>query len=430
MVASPFRRIITELPVPESIVILDEINRLEPRLRAQMPTVWDRAEGAQVHDGYGNVWLDWTSGILTANAGHSAPQVVDAVIEQAKRGVLHSYRFPSRIKAEYLGALSRLTNFESPVLASTGSEAVEIAMKIALEKGRKNDRDSFISFDGAFHGSTMATTALSGIANAVSFPIDYGRFNHLPYPGTESDPPPTIKVFEEQLYTRFVDVNRIAAVFFEPYLSVSLEIADGSFMRQLARWCSDHDILLIADEVQSGFGRTGTFFAHEQLGIVPDLVCVSKAISGSLPLAAVLCRSADLLRYSSSSLYTTHSGNPLALAAGLATAELYADGSLIEHARQMGFVLQRGLLTLAANHPQHISRARGWGMVGGLFVANEDASKAHVLVEQAWRRGLLLLAPITVASVMIKAAPPLVTTEDQLLDGIGVLEEVLAELGS
>ena len=94
MVASPFRRIVTELPVPESIAILDEINRLEPRLRAQMPTVWDRAEGAQVYDGYGNVWLDWTSGILTANAGHSAPQVVAAVVEQAKHGVLHSYRFP------------------------------------------------------------------------------------------------------------------------------------------------------------------------------------------------------------------------------------------------------------------------------------------------------------------------------------------------
>jgi len=431
MVASAFRRIVTELPVPESIPILDVINRFEPRLRAQMPTVWDRAEGAQVHDGYGNVWLDWTSGILTANAGHSAPQVVDAVVEQAKHGVLHSYRFPSRIKAEYLSALSRLTNFESPVLASTGSEAVEIAMKIALEKGRKNDRDSFISFDGAFHGSTMATTALSGIPDAASsFPIDHGRFNHLPYPGAESSPPPTMKSFEDQLHARFVDVNRIAAVFFEPYLSISLEIADRSFMQQLAIWCSDHDILLVADEVQSGFGRTGTFFAHEQLGIVPDLVCVSKALSGSLPLAAVLCRSADLLRYSSGSLYTTHSGNPLALAAGLATAELYADGSLVEHARQVSLVFQGGLSALAANHPRHISRARGWGMVGGLFVANEDASKAHMLVEQAWRRGLLLLAPITVASVMIKAAPPLVTTEDQLLDGIGVLEEVLAELAS
>ena len=304
-------------------------------------------------------------------------------------------------------------------------------MKIALEKGRKNDRDSFISFDGAFHGSTMATTALSGIANAAAvFPINHRRFNHLPYPGTENDPPPTIELFEEQLHMRSVDMSSIAAVFFEPYLSISLEIADASFMRQLARWCSDHDILLIADEVQSGFGRTGTFFAHDQFGIVPDLVCVSKAISGSLPLSAVLCRSADLLRYSSGSLYTTHSGNPLALAAGLATAELYADGSLVEHSRQMSFVLQRGLSALAANHPQHISRARGWGMVGGLFITNEDASKAHMLVEQAWRRGLLLLAPITMAGVMIKAAPPLVTTEDQLLDGIGVLEEVLTELAS
>lgn len=209
-------------------------------------------------------------------------------------------------------------------------------------------------------------------------------------------------------------------------------------MRALARWCADHQALLICDEIQAGFGRTGRLFGFEHYDIVPDLICCGKGISSSLPLSAVIGRSDVIDLYGPAEMTSTHTGNPVCAVAALASIRKIIEGGLIENARAMGQVLLEGLQEIAGRYPKIIGAVKGRGLVVGLHLVKgknqePDGDLAFAIVENAFQKGLPLFAPVGFGGATLKVCPPLRITREAILDGLSALaesvEEAAAELG-
>jgi 4-aminobutyrate aminotransferase / (S)-3-amino-2-methylpropionate transaminase / 5-aminovalerate transaminase len=419
------KQIVTELPAPESVQLLDALHAYEPAAtNTQLPTVWDRAEGVHIFDPYGNVWLDWTSGVLTANAGHAPASVVAAVCDWAKRPLLHAYSWPSQLRAEFVTELCSLTGFEHVIPMTSGAETVEAAVKLA----RCRRRGAIVSFDGAFHGRTMATQVAGGIAQPKRWTAEeQGVFVRVPFPSDDSAL--DISEFEALLEQHDVHPADTAAVLLEPYQGSTLRCAVPSFVHALRTWCDDAEALLIFDEIQSGFGRTGTLFAYERFDIRPDILCCGKGISSGLPLSTLLF-DGDL-GVGIGDLSTTHGGNPLSLAAGLATLRLFRDGTIVAYASAVGEELQRAVRQLVRQASNVVASPQGAGHVTGFTVicnGEPSATRARFIVEECWRHGLLMFTPIGPTNAIIKIAPPLITTRDELQDGLQILTTVIKTL--
>jgi len=429
-VKTRFRRIVSSaLPVPESVPILRKIRQYEPGSAAkQMPVLWDRADGFQVYDAYGNCWLDWTSGVICANAGHAPSEVREAVEAQAQKGLHHSYSFPTALRASFLEKLCSMTGFEQAILATTGAEAVEIAAKIALLNGKTAGRNVLVSFKNAFHGRTLGAQALGGISWQKRWlPELSERYFHATYP-TEDSTDEGFQKFLDEIAGSQKMAEQIAAVLIEPYQGSTLEKAPNKFMKQLSSWCLDNGILLAIDEVQSGFGRTGKLFAYHHAGISPDLVACGKGLSGGLPCSALLgsAKLFDVLKPGEVS--STHAGNPIVLAAALANLEIFQNSRFLSENNQTAELLKHGLHVLAKKH-NCISGVKAFGFVAGFTVKQNDGHVrgefATSIIEEAWKRGLLMFSPIGPAGDLIKISPPLVTPKDAILDGLQALEEAV-----
>jgi 4-aminobutyrate aminotransferase-like enzyme len=203
-------------------------------------------------------------------------------------------------------------------------------------------------------------------------------------------------------------------------------------MQELAAWCEQYDVLLTCDEVQAGFGRSGTFFAFEHYGVVPDLICCGKGISSSLPLSAVIGRPELLDQYGPSDLTNTHGGNPVCAAAALASLKKIRSEGLVARARATGEILHAGLAEIAARHADVVGAVMGRGLVAGLHMVKPggdqpDGELAFAVVEQAFRKGLLMFAPVGVGAATVKICPPLTIAPEEIRDGLGALADALAE---
>jgi 4-aminobutyrate aminotransferase/(S)-3-amino-2-methylpropionate transaminase len=404
------------------------LHRHEPAaLHAQAPVVWARATGTRVTDDAGRTYLDWTSGVLTANAGHAPPTVVAAIIEQAQAGLLHAYAFPTRVRAQVLARLAELTGFPHAVLLTTGTEAVEVAIKLTRSRRRDTDAYTVISFDGAFHGRTMGAQLAGGLAYQRHWVGEGGSgFVRCAYPSEDW----TTRDLDAALDAHGLTPDRVACVLIEPYQGSTLRVLHRDAAKDLREWCTRHGVALILDEIQSGFGRTGTLFAHEQLGVRPDLLLCGKGISGSLPVSAVLYTDPGLAAgLRPGELTSTHAANPVALAAVRATLDLYADGTLVAAGARAATRLTGGLATLAARHPVTVGDPMTWGMVAGFTVTDStgtaDPAAARELVARCVDGGLLLFAPIGPTGALMKIAPPLVITGTEIDDGFTVLDRAL-----
>jgi 4-aminobutyrate aminotransferase-like enzyme len=218
----------------------------------------------------------------------------------------------------------------------------------------------------------------------------------------------------------------------ESFQGGSAGFAPPAYMQALAAWCRRHDVLLAMDEVQAGFGRAGTFFAFEHYGIVPDLICCGKGISGSLPLSAVIGRPALFDQYGPSELTNTHGGNPVCAAAALASLEKIRAEGLVERARATGEILHRGLAEIAAAHRDVVGAVMGRGLVAGLHLVKPgslepDGDLAFAVVEAAVQKGLLMFAPVGLGAATVKICPPLPITPEAIADGLAALREAIAE---
>ncbi|MCC7495929.1 MAG: aspartate aminotransferase family protein [Bryobacterales bacterium] len=437
-VETKFRRIVTEIPVPESITILERLHDVEPRaMRGQPPVVWDHARGFQVYDAWGNCWLDWSSGVLITNAGHGRQEIIDAITAQARHGLLTNYCFPSEIRARLCERIAGLLPrpLEKVFLLTTGSETVECAVKLCRTHGIQvggRAKNIIVSYGKAFHGRTLGSQLAGGIPALKEWIVNLDPgFVQVEFPDGFWTEDTSFEFFEKSLAAQGVNPDNVAGVILETYQGGSCAMAPVAYMKALRQWCDRHRALLVCDEVQAGFGRTGTMFGFEHYGIVPDLATFGKGISSSLPLSAIVGREDVMDLHPAGSMTSTHTGNPICCAAALASLDLVVKEDLAGNARVMGSLLHQRLNALKAKYP-HVGATIGTGLVAALICVKPgtrepDGDLAFEVVRRSMEKGLLMFSPVGVNGSTVKIAPPLVITAEAIEESCTVLEEAFSE---
>jgi len=438
MVGTRFRRIVTEFPVPQSVPILERLRAYEPvAMRGQPPVVWDHAEGFQVYDAWGNQWIDWSSGVLIANAGHGRKEIADAITRQASSRLLTNYCFPSEIRSRLVERLATLLPepLKKIFLLTTGSETVECAIKLCRALGEKTggrSKSIIVSYVDAFHGRTLGSQQAGGIPALKEWIVNLDPgFVQVPFPDGFRNPDDSFESFERALRERGVETRNVAGVILETYQGGSAAFAPPAYMQALRQWCTSHKALLVCDEVQAGFGRTGTLWGFEHYNIVPDLALFGKGMSSSLPISAVAGRPDVLDLQPAGSMTSTHTGNPVCCAAALESIELVLNEHLVENARRVGVTLHQGLRALESRFPQ-IGTVAGKGLVAGVACVvpgsqDPDGDLAWEVVERCVTKGVLMFSPVGPGGGTVKISPPLVISEEAILESLSVLEEAFVE---
>jgi 4-aminobutyrate aminotransferase len=392
-----------------------------------------RAENAELWDVEGRRFIDFAGGIAVLNTGHRHPKVMAAVREQLERFTHTCYQvvpYESYVAlAERLNRLTPGTHAKKTAFFSTGAEAVENAVKIARAA---TGRPGVIAFAGAFHGRTHMGLALTG--KVLPYKSAFGPFpadiHHAPFPchcvGTDG----ALKGLQ-QLFKADIDPQRVAAIILEPVQGEGgFYIAPKPFMEALRELCDRHGILLIADEIQTGFGRTGRWFAMEHYGVVPDLMTIAKSLAGGFPLSAVTGRAEIMDAPAPGGLGGTYAGSPVAIAAAHAVIDVIEEERLVERAAVLGDRLSRSLRLVAALGGERRIEVRALGsMVAAEFLQKDDEPDpelAKQVQQAAMRRGLLLLTCGTGANV-IRFLYPLTIPDALFDDGVQVFEESLRE---
>ena len=394
-----------------------------------------RAENAELWDVEGRRFIDFAAGIAVLNTGHRHPRIVAAIAQQLERFTHTAYQIvpyasyvelAEKINARAPGAASKKTAF-----FTTGAEAVENAVKIARAA---TGRPGVIAFAGGFHGRTLMGMALTG--KVAPYKIGFGPFPsdvyHAPFPNrvhgiSTADALQAV----ETLFKADIEPSRVAAIIFEPVQGEGgFNVAPPEFVRGLRRICDEHGIVLIADEVQTGFARTGKLFAMEHYDVAADLITMAKSLAGGMPLSGVVGR-ADLMDAAApGGLGGTYAGNPLALASAHAVLDVIDEERLCERAVQLGDTLKARLEALRGEIPQ-LADVRGPGaMVAAEFLepgtGNPDQAFVKRVQARALERGLLLLVCGTYGNVIRFLFP--LTIEASIFDeALGLLEEVLKE---
>ncbi|KAF6695659.1 aspartate aminotransferase family protein [Pseudomonas sp. EKM23D] len=401
------------------------------------PISLSHGKNAEVWDTTGKRYIDFVGGIGVLNLGHCHPRVVEAIREQATR--LTHYAFNAAPHAPYIELMARLSDFipvsypVSGMLTNSGAEAAENALKIV--RGATG-RTAVIAFDGAFHGRTLATLNLNGKVAPYKQKVGVlpGPVYHLPYPSADNGVTcaDALKAME-RLFSVEIDVEDVACFIIEPVQGEGGFLAlDVEFAQALRHFCDEKQILLIADEIQSGFGRTGQRFAFSRLGIEPDLILLGKSIAGGVPLGAVVGRKNLMDNLPKGGLGGTYSGNPIACAAALATLEVMTDANLHAWGAQQEAAIVRRYATWRdqALSP-YLGRLTGVGAMRGIELANADGTPAPRQLTQLLglaRDAGLLLMPSGKARHIIRLLAPLTTEPAVLEEGLDILEACFKRL--
>jgi 4-aminobutyrate aminotransferase len=435
-------QLITALPGPKAKALVERDHRvISPSYTRDYPLVAKRARGAMVEDVDGNTFLDFAAGIAVVSTGHCHPAVVSAIQRQAAELIHMSctdFYYPGMVDlAERLAAIAPGGGEKRVYFGTSGTEAIEAAMKLARYHTR---RDKFIAFHGCFHGRTLGALSLTA-SKAVQrkrFGTLLGGVFHAPYPNTyrgangvrpEHAAADALGFIENELFKRMVDPEEVAAVFIEPiqgeggYLAAPTE-----FLQGLAALCRRHGILLVADEVQSGMGRTGKWWAAEHSDIEPDMICVAKGIASGMPLSAVIARE-GVMDWKPGAHASTFGGNPVSIAAALATMDLLEREYVGNAARVGKFIF--GKLADWTERFEIVGQVRGKGLMIGVEIVRDKRSKApvpelrHKILHGAFERGLLILGA---GESTLRLAPPLIIDEQQAEFAVRTLAECIEEV--
>jgi 4-aminobutyrate aminotransferase / (S)-3-amino-2-methylpropionate transaminase / 5-aminovalerate transaminase len=426
----------TEIPGPRSREILERERHAVARpLIVHESIVADRARGATITDVDGNTFVDFVGGVGVVNVGHNHPRVVAAVVEQAER-FLHTdftvVPYEGYVElAERLGALAPIAGDTRGAFFNSGAEAVENAVKLARLYTR---RQAVIAFEGAFHGRTWM--ALTMTSKTHPYKRNLGPFApevyRAPYPNAYRglDAAEALAALE-RLFTTHVSPDHVAAIVFEPQQGEGGFIpAPSEFVTGLREICDAHGILLVADEVQTGFGRTGRMFAMEHFEVEPDLMIVAKSIADGLPLSGVIGRAEIMDDPHSGAIGGTFIGNPVALAAACAVLDVFAEEQVVAGAQILGDALRTRMLEWQSRWPQ-VGDVRGLGAMLAIELVEDPETKkpapelTEAIIGEALQRGLLLLKA-GVNGNCIRVLCPLTTSESELDDGLRAWEEALA----
>jgi 4-aminobutyrate aminotransferase/(S)-3-amino-2-methylpropionate transaminase len=438
-VETKYRKITTRIPVPESIPALKKLRDLEPRsMGGQPPILWHGGSNFTVCDPYGNTWLDFSAGVLVTAVGHGRPEVVKAIQDMAGQGMYHSYCFPTEIRVKLIEELT--TWLPEPLkrvfLLTTGSEATECCIKLARTKGMQvggGAKNVIVTFENDFHGRTMGAQLAGGSAGLKGWLPDDPTFVQVPFPEGFRQKDVSFDVFEKTLAEKGVDPESVAGVMGETYQGCNATLMPAEYARQLRAWCDEHKAVLIFDEVQAGFGRTGKPFGFMHFGIVPDLVACGKGISGGMPVSAVLGTDELMGMYGPGEMTSTHSANPICSAAALANLKIIREEKLVENAAKLEPILQAGAERIQKASNGKVGHFAGAGLVVALQftkpgTTDPDPEPAWEMVQKAIQRGVMLFAPVGVGGCAVKLNPPLTITQDALEEGISVLEQIAKEL--
>ncbi|MBD9443884.1 aspartate aminotransferase family protein [Pseudomonas sp. PDM04] len=401
------------------------------------PVTLSHGRNAEVWDTAGKRYIDFVGGIGVLNLGHCHPRIVEAIREQATR--LTHYAFNAAAHTPYLDFMERLAGFVpldypvSGMLTNSGAEAAENALKIV--RGATG-RTAVIAFDGAFHGRTLGTLNLNGKVAPYKQKVGVlpGPVYHLPFPSKDNGVTcaDALKALD-RLFSVEIDIEDIACFIVEPVQGEAGFLAlDIEFAKALRRLCDEKNILLIADEIQSGFGRTGQRFAFTRLGIEPDLILLGKSIGGGIPLGAVVGRKALLDILPKGGLGGTYSGNPIACAAALATLDEMTDANLHNWgSQQEQAIVSRYEAWRADNLSPYLGRLTGVGAMRGIELANADGTPAPAQLTQLLalaRDAGLLLMPSGKSRHIIRLLAPLTIEAEVLEEGLDIFEACLQKL--
>ncbi len=392
------------------------------------PIVIARAQGSRVWDTDGREYLDFVGGIGVLNIGHCHSRVVDAATRQLQT-LMHTC-FQVAGYEGYVQLAARLNALlpggpHKTMLVSTGAEATENAIKIARAF---TNRPGVIAFTGGFHGRTLL--GLTMTASGATYRQNFGPFAsgiyHAPFPYEYRGVSSALALEALQsLFDSSVPASQVAAIIIEPQLGEGGFVpAPLDFMRELRRIATAHGIVFIADEIQTGFGRTSKMFAYEHSGVEPDLVTIAKSLGGGLPLAAVVGKAAIMDAPLPGGLGGTYAGNPVACAAALAVLDVFKEEDVLAQAARQANQIREALMTLARECP-HIGDVRGLGAMQAIEIVSPgsrapDAARAQRIVDRARANGLLLLKA-GLAKNVIRLLPPLTTPVDELARGLAVL---------
>jgi 4-aminobutyrate aminotransferase-like enzyme len=432
-VSTQYRTICTQIPHPDSLAVLEKSRKYEPLSMSGMPPiVWEKAEDIFVYDKHGNRWLDWSSGVLVTNCGHGVPEVRQAIIDQVNSGLLHNYVFPGEERVELAELIASVSPaaLQKVFLLSTGSEATECAIKLSRAHGIKvggRGKIGIIGFERGYHGRTLASQQAGGMAGQKTWIVnmDPAIFN-VPFPDGYWQEDCSFDTFLEAVEKSGMKPAEIAGVIMESYQGVGPDFAPVPYIEKLRAWCDEHQVVLTFDEVQSGFGRTGRFWAFEHYGVVPDLICCGKGISSSMPVSAVIGRADILDQFPPGSMTSTHTGNPVCCAAALANIKKILREDLTGNAARLEPILLAGCRAIQARHPEVIGHVTAAGLVGGLQTVKRgtrepDHDLAHRVIELCYQRGLLFFAPVGAWGQTVKICPPLTIPKEALEEGLAVL---------
>jgi 4-aminobutyrate aminotransferase len=422
--ARPLPHIVTEIPGPKARahVAFDE-SITSPSLPRAYPIVPVRGEGLALEDIDGNVFLDFAAGIAVNSTGHSHPEVVGAITRQAAELVHFSASdFYPPIYAKTCAELARIAPFpgrKRVYIGNSGTEVVEAAIKLARYATK---RPYLVAFLGGFHGRTYGSVSLT--ASKAKYHAGFGPLlpgvYHAPFGRVED-----LRWFDEVLFDKLAPANEVAAVIVEPIQGEGgYLVPEDGFLEGLRRICDDHGILLIADEIQSGAGRTGKMWAIEHWDVVPDILLTAKGIASGMPLGAMVAR-ADLLEaWGPGAHGSTYGGNPVACAAALATVELLEDG-LIANAAVRGEQAMAGLRPLQERFPDLVRDVRGKGLMLGVeFDTTEHAEEVQ------WEAFQMCLLVLECGRSSVRMSPPLVVSEEEMATGIRIFSDAVAAVAA
>lgn len=430
----------TALPGPRAAEIIARDNAvLSPSYTRDYPFVMARGEGAIVEDVDGNRFLDFNAGIAVCATGHSHPRIVEAIRRQAERFLHYSgtdFYYESTVSlAERLIQLAPVPAPSKVYFGNSGTEAIEAAIKMARYS---SGRDKFIAFFGGFHGRTIGSLSLTGSKSVQKkgFGVLMPGVFHVPYPNPyrsllapEDCARESVRFIENTLFRQTVPAEEVAAIVVEPIQGEGgYLVPPANFLHELQDLARKHGILIVADEVQSGMGRTGKMFASEHFGLQPDIVAIAKGIASGLPLSATIARD-SVMNWKPGAHASTFGGNPVAVAAASATLDLLQE-ELMENARRIGDRLMARMLDWPKKF-RHVGEVRGLGLMIGFELVKDQQSREaapdlrNKLIQLAFQRGLLILGA---GQNTVRLCPPLVINADQADFAVATLEECLQSL--
>jgi 4-aminobutyrate aminotransferase len=428
----------TPIPGPKTLKYKAISEKYESHcLNVQAPIVWDHALGVTVWDADGNTFIDWTSGVLVTNVGHSHPKLADAVGRQAHR-LLNCYDSPTVERITLAERMVKLApdNLDNAFFATVGSEAVDAAVRVAK---RFTGNYEIVSFYGGFHGRTMGTMSLAGkMGTKKKFgPIVPGVIN-VPFPDPYRNPFGSSERDVSGQCLEFMDrainamsTGSLAGLIVEPYQGASGFIfpPDG-FLTSVQEWCRERGIVFILDEVQSSFGRTGKFLSLEWENLKPTMVTIGKGIGSGMPISCLLAESRIMQSLEPGDMSSTWGGNPICCAASHAILDIFEEEGLVANSLAIGAHM-KARLTAMKEKCRYLGDVRGRGLIMGLDIVKDKKTKerdpqtTRKIIEECCKRGLIIGA---VSGNVIRVAPPLVITKDEADESLDIMEKVLANL--